>query len=155
VGEAVEVKPGASRSQETGFTEPGQWRLAARYGLGCKKGHAMNAKHCASLHHVLSTAVTVKVDKQTCEELDRQYRAALEPAKKCNPWINTVQCREKVNSGLACGCPLFVQATKHLNELSQKWSAWMCPQLVTPCSVKCTPPAPAYCGKDGRCTTGR
>lgn len=153
-GEAVEVKAGASSSQETSFNKPGIWRLSLRYGLGCKKGYPMNEQNCKSLHDAVSAARTVSTDRETCEAINKQYRAAIEPAKKCNPYINTVQCQEQVAGDLSCGCPLYVQGRKTLDELAAKWAAFNCTKLMPPCAIKCAPPAPAGCSKDGMCTTG-
>jgi len=154
-GEAVEVKPGASRSQETRLERPGIWRLTMRYGKGCKKGLAMNEKNCQSLHNAVSISVKVTVDKKTCEAINKQYRAAIEPAKKCNPYINMIQCREKVAGDLSCGCPLYVQDRKQLDKHADRWAAYGCSKVMPPCGIKCSPPAPAGCSKEGKCTTGK
>ena len=154
-GEAVEVKPGATHGQEASFRKPGTWRLTLGYGTGCTKGKPMNMTHCTGEGAAASPAVTVTLDKATCVALNKSYRAALEPAKKCNPYINMLQCQEQVAGDLSCGCPLFVQNRKILDSYAEQWASWGCHKLMPPCAIKCSPPAPAGCSKDGKCATGK
>lgn len=150
-GEAREVKPGASQKQTARFGEPGQWRLTLRYGVGCKLGVPLSEAKCAAMADAVSAPVTVTVDKAACIKINEQYRAALEPARKCNPYINMVQCRELVRTDLACGCQTYVQAPAMLRTLAERYAALSCHKLMPPCSIKCSPPAPSGCGKDGLC----
>jgi len=150
-GNARRLGPGDSIGQVTGFHLPGLWRVVLPYGLGCKKDRPMAPQHCASIQRAYSAQITVTVGKGTCQAINNKYRAALDQAKKCNPHIFLAQCLQKVQSDLACGCPLFVQDRKKLDLLAKQYSDYACHKVLPPCGIKCSPPQPATCAKDGKC----
>lgn len=84
----------------------------------------------------------------SCEDLEAQYRAALEEAKVCNPTIDMEQCTSSAPDELGCPCDTFVNpdntaALTTLGELRDQWEEMDC-QVPCP-GVECEVPAGGHC----------
>ncbi len=132
-----------------GFCKGG--KVEAKYdGNGCVVGYACKQKP------------SLKV----CTALDQAYVAAVQAARACDPFIQTLvpQCSKAVDSGLMCRCTTYVNpsnsgAIKTMQYLEKQWSVEGCDKLGIACATLwCPSPKGAGCKPDsstpgvvGRC----
>jgi hypothetical protein len=92
---------------------------------------------------------------QVCIGLSQAYAEAVDAATACDPTIDSVQCTERVDVGLACSCPSFVNplnatAIDTMKTIAEKSAATMCFGGVT-CGA-CAEPSFGRCA-NGHCET--
>jgi hypothetical protein len=67
-----------------------------------------------------------------CEEIAKDYQAALARAKVCDPSFKG-QCLSQAPSSLACGCPVWVNTTTETDAQSERWEKNGCGQCKAAC----------------------
>jgi hypothetical protein len=97
-----------------------------------------------------------------CAALEMDYTMTLDQAQACNSSSGKDQCTMTVQSGLTCGCPVYVNpdnmaAVTHLDDLRKQAGTHCnmpCPQLscVAPGSATCQASSGGPRGM-GRCST--
>lgn len=86
----------------------------------------------------------------TCSLLPELYANALAEAQRCDPRLRVVQCTVQVPSGLACGCPTYVNHDAELLRLQGEWEAQGC-SLPILCGACGATPDEGACGADYLC----
>jgi hypothetical protein len=154
-GDAVEVPPHAAHT-ETLYAMGGTWRLVVPYGVGCASSQPLQAESCAKMGTAVSAPFTVTPTAAACQAISNQYSSELTQAQVCNPALSVPQCTTKIESGIICSCPVFVQDATTLLELLAQWTYTRCDTLTWPmCGLKCANPGKAVCtatsGGTGSC----
>jgi hypothetical protein len=95
-----------------------------------------------------------------CQKIDDDYKTAVGEATACNPLINAVLCTQLTSSGLACGCPMYInpantQALTKMYDLKDQWDAKKCSEVVV-CdpAPSCPAPSGATCVADATGSAG-
>ena len=156
-GKAQPLAPGESREQGVFFDQPGRWRVALRYGVGCDPNLPLSAAACTRLSTALSAEVQVEATAKDCEEVATRYAKAVQYAQTCQPSGGKMPCTVAVPQSLYCGCdvPIDDNSATQVKSWSERWQRYDCAKLVTP--TPCPPRAceaalPADC-VNGRCQT--
>jgi hypothetical protein len=87
----------------------------------------------------------------SCDQIQGEFASALTQAKQCDPLVDEPQCTLSFHSGVACGCPTFVNPgnTAALAQLKQIEVEWQSAGCVQPCPASCPAPQGAGCEKGG------
>jgi hypothetical protein len=101
---------------------------------------------------------------QECDALLKSYGSTLSQAKKCNPFINSIQCTQQVDDNIDCGCPTYVNPDNKdellkLLAIVDEWNSLQCDQWINCGGAMCQPPQgsgcvpddPAGMGPEGHC----
>jgi hypothetical protein len=89
----------------------------------------------------------------SCGNVTTRYEDAMAEAKSCDP-AQPSQCSELVIEGLACGCQMFVNASKSTAIATAAAAQAQYQKLSCAGGVACGPclaPISAYCSPAGRC----
>jgi hypothetical protein len=89
--------------------------------------------------------------KQSCNQLNQSYVAAVQKAKSCSPMLPVVQCQVQVGSALHCACPIYVEqgntkAIAELKQIKQQFTAAGCTPYL--CGMPCPAAKPGNCAPD-------
>lgn len=156
-GNAQPLAPGESREQGVYFYQPGRWRVALRYGLGCDPNQPFSQDACSSLSTELSAEVQVKATAADCEDIATRYAKAVQNAQTCQPSGGKLPCTVSVPQSIYCGCdvPINEDRAPQVKSWSERWQRYDCAKFVDPAPcppIACEAPLPADC-VNGRCQT--
>ncbi len=89
----------------------------------------------------------------SCDALEAEYGTALAQAKRCDPFVSSLQCTQAVKSAFTCGCTTYAnpgnsQALETLSELETEWLNMGC-FLPIPCPIGCPVPQGSACEYGG------
>jgi hypothetical protein len=149
-GNAKEVKPGASLTENVYPYQGGTYRIRADHGLGCLPQKPLSSASCASFGKVHSAPFVVQPDAKDCANVANSYALALAASRSCDPAINMPQCLHKVEDHVGCGCMTFVNDRSKLDVLTADWKNLGCTASCPPIPCASLPPS-GICGVDKQC----
>lgn len=156
-GNARPLAPGQDDQQGVFFYQPGRWRVALRYGVGCDPKAPLDS--CARLSTVYSAEVQVEATAKDCENVATHYANAVQNAQRCQPSGGKMPCTVAVPQWLSncggCDVPINVDDQAMVTSWAERWKSYRCDELMPPqpCpGMACEAPLPADC-VNGRCQT--